>query len=288
MGKVTFLHKDVRNKNDVEGCIQTFKPDIIFHLAGQVAMTTSLSDPYLDFETNIMGGINLLEAVRKYCPNAIVLYSSTNKVYGDLESLEYEETPNRYYAKDYPHGFSETLPLNFQSPYGCSKGAVDQYMLDFNRMFGIKTVVFRHSSIYGGHQFSTSDQGWVGWFIQKALDHSNVFTISGSGKQVRDLLYVSDLVSCYFKAVEHIDKIQGQVFNLGGGMQNSLSLLELFALLEDMLKVKLNYTSLPCRASDQKVFVADIHKAQTDLNWVPKIDCRTGILETLNWIKKHV
>ena len=237
LGKLTFFHSDIRLYNDVEHVINKVKPDIIFHLAGQVAMTTSIENPRLDFEINVIGGNNILEAVRKYSPHSIVTYSSTNKVYGDMNWINYKETNTRYVANSFENGFSEKIPLSFESPYGCSKGATDQYMIDYARIFGIRTIVFRHSSIFGGRQYATSEQGWIGWFIQKALEikkNSLVkkFTISGNGKQVRDVIFVSDLINCYFTAVANIEKTSGKVYNIGGGSENSLSLLELIEFLE--------------------------------------------------------
>lgn len=289
-GNFKFYNSDIRSYNDVEFAIKDAQPDVIFHLAGQVAMTTSLANPRLDFEINVLGGNNLLECVRKYVPEAIVTYSSTNKVYGDFDDLEFIETETRYKAKGYDNGFDEHLPLNFQSPYGCSKGATDQYMLDYAKMFGLKTVVFRHSSIFGGRQFSTFDQGWIGWFVKQAIDIKtgalkDNFTISGNGKQVRDILFADDLIHCYFSAIAHIEQTQGQVFNIGGGMSNSLSLLELFGVLENKLDINMSYTQLPWRQSDQKVFVADISKASSIFNWSPKLDKETGIERMIDWVK---
>lgn len=289
-GNFKFYHSDIRNYNDVENAILDCKPDVIFHLAGQVAMTTSIANPRLDFETNVLGGHNILECVRKYVPNSIVTYSSTNKVYGDLEYLDYIETETRYIAKGYTNGFDESLPLDFRSPYGCSKGAVDQYMLDYSRMFGLKTIVFRHSSIFGGRQFSTYDQGWVGWFIKQAIDIRNKklkdpFTISGDGKQVRDILFADDLINCYFLAIGHIEKTKGKAFNIGGGLENSLSLLELFDYLENELNIKMNYIKLPWRSSDQKVFIADINKAKSQFGWIPQITKNVALSRMLDWIK---
>lgn len=291
-GEFKFVHGDIRNREDVETLIKQEKPDIIFHLAGQVAMTTSIQNPRLDFEVNALGTFNLLDSVRKFSPDTIVIYSSTNKVYGDLEWVKYEETDTRYVAIDFPNGFPENIPLDFHSPYGCSKGAADQYMLDFYRIYGIKTVVFRHSSIYGGRQFSTYDQGWIGWFIQKAVEIKQgklkePFTISGNGKQVRDLLYVSDVVELYLKAVSKIDNIKGEVFNVGGGIKNSLSLLELFSFLEQELDIKMTYTKLPPRKSDQKVFVADISKVRELVGWEPKVSKEEGIRKMIEWVCSH-
>jgi CDP-paratose 2-epimerase len=288
-GNFKFYNSDIRSYNDVEYAIRDALPDVIFHLAGQFAMTTFQVNPRLDFEINVLGGNNLLECVRKYVPEAIVTYSSTNKVYGDFDNLEFVETMTRYKAEGYENGFDETLALNFQSPYGCSKGATDQYMLDYAKMFGLRTVVFRHSSIFGGRQFSTFDQGWIGWFVKQAIDIKtgalkDNFTISGNGKQVRDILFADDLISCYFSAIENIEQTKGQVFNIGGGMNNSLSLLELFSVLENKLDIKMSYTQLPWRQSDQKVFVADITKAASVYNWHPKLDKETGINRMIEWV----
>ena len=288
-GNFRFEHGDIRNQNDITRVVQSFKPDVIFHLAGQVAMTTSIANPRMDFEINVMGTHNLLEAVRLHVPDATVVYSSTNKVYGDLEQYAYQETDTRYECIDRPNGFDEATPLEFHSPYGCSKGAADQYMLDYARIFGLKTVVFRHSSMYGGRQFATYDQGWVGWFCQKAIEAKNgitkePFTISGIGKQVRDVLHAEDMKRLYIAAVNNIDKAKGQAFNVGGGIDNSLSLLELFALLEKISNVKLNYIKLPVRESDQRVFVADIAKAKRLLNWQPKVSAQEGVARMVEWV----
>lgn len=290
-GLVAFEHGDIRNQNDVSRAIQSFKPDAIFHLAGQVAMTTSISNPRMDFEVNVLGTHNLLEAVRQHAPGVSVVYSSTNKVYGDLEQFSYGENETRYMCVDRPRGFDEQTQLDFHSPYGCSKGAADQYMLDYARIFGVKTVVFRHSSMYGGRQFATYDQGWVGWFCQKALETKHgllkePFTISGTGKQVRDVLHADDMKRLYAAALSNIDKANGQAFNIGGGSENSLSLLELFALLERLLNIKLSYTKLPVRESDQRVFVADIAKAKRLLDWQPIVSAQGGVTRMIEWVSQ--
>jgi len=288
-GKFSLIHGDIRNQCDISTIVKSFQPDYVFHLAGQVAMTTSIQNPRLDFEVNVIGTINLLESIREYVPAAAVIYSSTNKVYGDLEQFTYRETGMRYECIDRPNGFDETTPLDFRSPYGCSKGAADQYMLDYARIFGIKTIVFRHSSMYGGRQFSTYDQGWVGWFCQQALlaksGKKKLFTISGSGKQVRDVLHADDMTRLYFAALIKIEEAKGQAFNIGGGLANSLSLLELFSLLEEITLVKMdNYKKLPARESDQLVFVADLSKANKLLDWTPQTHCLNGIREMVDWI----
>jgi CDP-paratose 2-epimerase len=290
-GNFRFIHGDIRNQNDITKIIQETMPDAIFHLAGQVAMTTSISNPRMDFEVNALGSHNLLEAVRQYAPGTAVIYSSTNKIYGNLENYTYRETDTRYECPDRPNGFDETTPLDFHSPYGCSKGAADQYMLDYARIFGLKTVVFRHSSMYGGRQFATYDQGWIGWFCQQAVATKNrtlmkPFTISGNGKQVRDVLHADDMISLYFCALEHIEAAKGKAFNIGGGMANSLSLLELFSLLEEFCEVKLFYINLPFRESDQRIFVADISRARQLLTWKPVVTVREGVWRMIEWVNK--
>lgn len=290
LGKFTFVHGDTRNKNDVEVLMKDGQFDAVFHLAGQVAMTTSIANPYKDFQINTMGALNLLDSIRKYSPQTAVFFSSTNKVYGDLEDYVYEETATRYKCKDFPNGFDEKIPLDFRSPYGCSKGAADQYMLDYHRIFGVKTTVFRHSSMYGSRQFATSDQGWVGWFVQKAIEkyknpNCDPFTISGNGKQVRDILHAKDMIQLYFTALSNVDKVCGQAYNIGGTMEQSLSLLELFDILNDILGIKMEYIQLPPRQSDQKVFVADISKIKNKIGWYPQITAREGVTEMVDWVK---
>lgn len=287
-GEFTYYPYDIRNNNDIETVIKDIQPDYIFHLAGQVAMTTSIANPRLDFEVNAIGTFNLLDAVRKYSPHSVILYSSTNKVYGDFSDLTFDETATRYTCREYPNGFPESISLDFHSPYGCSKGAADQYLRDFNRIYGLKIVVFRHSSMYGSNQHATYDQGWVGWFCQKALEIKNgtatePFTISGNGKQVRDVLHSSDVVNLYF-AAKDLNKVYGQAFNIGGGIQNSLSLLELFTIIEDILHIEMKYKQLPFRESDQLVFVAENTKASTAIDWKPKVDTHAGLKQMLNWL----
>lgn len=293
VGAFKFQLLDVRDREGVENLIADIRPDVVFHLAGQVAMTTSLNDPALDFGTNAVGTFNVLDALRRLAPEAILIYSSTNKVYGDLEWVHYSETEMRYETPDYPHGFDEKTPLDFRSPYGCSKGAADQYVLDFSRCYGIRAVVLRHSSIYGGRQFSTFDQGWIGWFVRKAVEARMVgcavpLDIAGNGKQVRDVLFSDDLVTCYYKVVQHIDSISGQVFNIGGGVKNSLSLRDLFRILEELLGIRLKFKCGTARFSDQKVFVADIRKARRVLDWCPQVAKHQGIERMITWVESNL
>ena len=288
-GKIKFTYGDIRNPDDCNQLVNKFQPDIIFHLAGQVAMTTSLTNPRLDFNVNALGTLNILEAVRIHCSSAAVIYSSTNKVYGDLEYLNYTEEDLRYSLTDYPLGIPENFSLDFHSPYGCSKGSADQYILDYARMFGLKTVVFRHSSMYGNRQFSTSEQGWIGWFCEQAVRQSmgdkRIFTISGNGKQVRDVLHSTDMVELYLSAARQINNVSGSAFNIGGGMKNSLSILELMNILENNVKTKLLWEHIPTRESDQRVFVADLTQIEKRINWSPKIEKIDGVERMINWVK---
>lgn len=289
-GNVTFIHGDIRCRSDIEEIIRKGQFDAIFQFAGQVTMTKSLENPYRDFEINTLGTLNTLESIRKYSPHTAIFYSSTNKVYGDLEQYHYTENEKRYSCEEYPNGFDENIQLSFESPYGCSKGAADQYMLDYHRMFGLKTVVFRHSSMYGSRQFATYDQGWIGWFVRKAIEQSRgelePFTISGNGKQVRDVLYVDDMVSLYFNSLDKIDVVCGEAYNIGGTIDQSLSLLELFDILEKELNIKLNFEKIKARESDQRFFVADIAKINRRIGWTPQVGARDGIRRMIEWSEK--
>jgi CDP-paratose 2-epimerase len=290
LGSIRFVEGDTSSFQDIATPVKEFRPEAIFHLAGQVAMTTSMRNPRRDFETNVIGSFNLLEAVRTHSPEAVIVYASSNKVYGELAGLNLKEEEWRYTAPLKPLGIDETFHLDFQTPYGCSKGAADQYMLDYARVYNLNTVVFRHSTIYGGRQYATFDQGWVGWFCQQAVEvQSNPqrapFSIAGDGKQVRDLLYIDDAVDCYLSAATNFKNIRGHAFNIGGGMENSCSLLELFQILEQELRVKLTYEKLDWRPSDQKFFVADCSKANSMLSWRPTTSRMAGIKSTILWAK---
>jgi len=290
-GAINFCHGDIRNRTDIEQTIALVKPDAIMHLAGQVTMTKSLENPRHDFEVNALGSLNLLESVRKFVPEAQVLFSSTNKVYGDLEQFSYTEGDTRYICTEKPDGFDEDTPLAFESPYGCSKGCADQYMLDYWRMYGIKTVVFRHSSMYGGRQFATYDQGWIGWFVQQCLGQAKggtmtPFTVSGNGKQVRDVLHADDMKALYRAALTKADRCAGEVFNIGGGVQNSLSIIELIQGLGVMLEFQPSFLHIEPRSSDQKIFIADVSKAFRLLDWRPTVSTTLGLEKMLCWTRE--
>jgi CDP-paratose 2-epimerase len=261
--------------------------DIIYHLAAQVAVTTSVADPRLDFEVNALGTLNVLESARVSGRNPVVLYASTNKVYGGMEDAAVVDAGRRYVYRDCPQGISEAQPLDFHSPYGCSKGAADQYVRDYARIFGMRTVVFRQSCIYGYHQFGEEDQGWVAWFIIAAIKGWPI-TIYGDGKQVRDVLFIDDLLDAFDAAVEHIDVAAGQVYNIGGGPRFTMSVWEEFGELLAKYhgrRVKVSYG--PWRPGDQRIYVSDIDKARRELGWEPRVGVEEGIGRLYQWVKKY-
>lgn len=264
------------------------KSQIILHLAGQVAVTTSVHHPVEDFEVNAQGTLNVLEAVRKAGHNPILLYSSTNKVYGGLDNVKVKEKATRYEFRHLPLGVDEHQNLDFHSPYGCSKGAADQYVRDYHRMYGLNTIVFRQSCIYGLRQFGMEDQGWVAWFII-ALAQNKAITIYGNGKQVRDLLFVDDLIQAYDLAITHIDTTRGQIYNVGGGPKNTLSVwYEFRPMLEKLFGRKMKATFADERPGDQPIFVANIKKASRDFGWKPKVKVEAGIEQLYNWVVNNL
>lgn len=257
--------------------------DTVFHLAAQVAVTTSVTDPRRDFEVNALGTFNLLEAIRRSGSSAVLLYSSTNKVYGETSNLALVEHDHRYGYGDLPKGVSEEQPLDFHSPYGCSKGAADQYVLDYSRIYGLRTVVFRQSCIYGPHQFGIEDQGWVAWFAIRALLELPV-VIYGDGKQVRDVLFVNDLIEAYTAAVAAIDRTAGKAYNLGGGPTRTLSLRELVSFLSTHFGRPLQHSFDDWRPGDQRVYISDIRKAERDFGWTPRTSVADGLAQLLEWL----
>jgi CDP-paratose 2-epimerase len=280
-----------KNLNIIKGDIRNFfklkkeigGSDVIFHLAAQVAVTTSITNPREDFEINAQGSFNVLEASRKKAPKAILIYSSTNKVYGGMEDIKIRKLKNRYQYVELRNGIPEERYLDFHSPYGCSKGAADQYFRDYFRIYKLKTVIFRQSCIYGTHQFGIEDQGWVAWFtIAAALDKK--ITIYGDGKQVRDVLFVDDLVRAFDQAIKNIKNVQGQIYNIGGGPQHTLSLLELIDFLEKKLKRKIKYRFEDWRPGDQPVYISNIAKAKRDLKWQPKTNYKNGVTKLFKWV----
>lgn len=261
--------------------------DAVLHLAAQVAVTSSVLDPRRDFEINAVGTFNLLEAVRESGNNPAFIYTSTNKVYGGLEDLKIVEKKERYEFADLDFGISEKRNLDFHSPYGCSKGTADQYVRDYNRIYGLNTVVFRQSCIYGPRQFGVEDQGWVAWFII-ALTLGKQITIYGNGKQVRDLLYVDDLIRAYESAIKNISKIRGQIYNIGGGPKNTISIWwEFKPILERLFKKKINIKFHNARPGDQPIFISDIRKAEKEFHWKPEVKVKDGIEKLYDWVLQN-
>ena len=259
--------------------------DIIVHLAAQVAVTTSVTKPREDFEVNALGTFNTLEAARALGRKPIFVYSSTNKVYGGMDDVRIAENDDRYYYADFPNGISEERTLDFHSPYGCSKGCGDQYVRDYARIYGLRSVVMRQSCIYGTRQFGVEDQGWVAWFIIAAVTGRPI-TIYGDGKQVRDILFVEDLLDAYDAAIEHPEVSAGQVFNLGGGPEKTISVWkEFFPMLEQLQGKPLEVKWGEWRPGDQKVYVSNIGKAKEVLKWQPKIGVEEGVRRLFDWVK---
>lgn len=280
----TLVEGDIRDFGALTAALCAEPPDAVIHLAGQVAVTLSVTNPREDFEINALGTFNVLEAIRQCCPQAAVLYASTNKVYGGMEDVKIEEQASRYAYATLPLGVSESYPLDFHSPYGCSKGTGDQYAIDYARIYGMKTAVLRQSCIYGPRQFGVEDQGWVAHFIIAAVKERPL-TIYGDGKQVRDLLHVHDLVRLYDLAIANIDRIAGQAFNVGGGPENSLSIWTEFGpMLERLHGRAIPVKHSDWRPGDQQVFIADTRKALEMLDWQPQISLEKGIGDLYAWV----
>jgi CDP-paratose 2-epimerase len=283
---LAFRRIDIRDAEEVAAAVRTFRPDVVLHLAAQVAVTTSVIDPGVDFAVNALGTFNVLEGVRRHAPEATLLYSSTNKVYGGMEEVGVELRDGRYAYAHHEHGVDEAQPLDFHSPYGCSKGAGDQYVRDFARIYGLRTVVLRQSCIYGTRQFGMEDQGWVAWFTIRAVQGLPV-TVYGDGRQVRDVLWVDDLLDAYERAIDRIEQVRGRVYNLGGGPDYTLSLLELLDLLRAQTGAPVRHGFADWRPGDQRVFVADIRRAHAELGWEPRVTPAEGVCRLYEWVEQN-
>lgn len=282
---IVFVRGDIRDSKKLELTFRKYKPNLVLHLAAQVTMVTSVKKPREDFEINALGTFNVLEALRKEAPEAALLYTSTNKVYGEMTDLETIEKEKRYEYKNFK-GISENRGLDFHGPYGCSKGTGDQYTLDWARIYGLKTVVFRQSGIYGPHQFGIEEQGWLAWFINSLLFDRPV-TIYGDGKQVRDVLYIDDVLEAYDAALTNINTTRGKAYNIGGGLEYSLSIWELFEIIEKLDNNKFKYSFGDWRPGDQKAYISEISKAKSDFNWSPKVSPQEGVEKLYNWIREN-
>ncbi|MFA6016736.1 MAG: GDP-mannose 4,6-dehydratase [Patescibacteria group bacterium] len=265
------------------------RADVIIHLAGQTAVTTSINDPDKDFQTNILSTFKLLEVVRINNPKVIFIYSSTNKVYGDLNEHKLRKNLKEKNYQDicHPYGIDESENLDFISPYGCSKGAADLYCLDYGRVYKMNTVVFRQSCIYGPFQFGVEDQGWIAFFSKQFLFKKSL-TIYGDGYQIRDLLYVDDLINAYQSAINNIKKVRGQAFNIGGGIKNAYSLLQVIEILKNNFGYKIKIGFDKTRLGDQKYFVSKNEKIKKMLGWKPKVNFRSGVKNMINWQKNNL
>jgi CDP-paratose 2-epimerase len=281
-----FERLDVTSADDMDALVYRHRnADALIHLAAQTAVTTSVDDPRRDFEANALGTLNVLEAVRRNAPSMPVLYASTNKVYGNLEQEPLTRTARRYEFARAPRGISEACPVDFHSPYGCSKGAADQYVRDYARIYGLRTVVFRQSCIYGPRQYGFEEQGWVAWFAIAAATDAPI-TVYGDGLQVRDLLWVEDLCELYRLAIAGIDGISGNVYNIGGGPANALSVREVLDRLELLYARPIRATHGPWRAGDQRIFIADTASITRDLGWQPRTPVETGIPLLVQWVQE--
>lgn len=279
------IQGDVRDADALEKAVGN--ADVVAHFAAQVAVTTSVTNPREDFEINAAGTFNLLEAVRKSGRQPVVLYTSTNKVYGGMENVRVIEREEDYVYEDFPMGIAESQPLDFHSPYGCSKGTGDQYVRDYSRIYDIPTVVFRQSAIYGPRQFGMEDQGWVSWFIIAVLLKKPI-TIYGNGKQVRDLLFIDDLVRAYHAAIDAPETTAGQIFNIGGGPNNVISVWKEFGpILEELCREKIPVNYSNWRPGDQVIYVSDIRKAERLLNWRPEVSVKEGITRLYHWAEEN-
>jgi len=286
-GNFTFEQIDIRDYDRICRLMREHGPDVIIHEAAQVAVTSSVLSPREDFEVNALGTLNLLEATRRYVPSAIFIFASTNKVYGKLNQLDICEVDGRYEFKELTCGINEDFPLDFHTPYGCSKGVADQYVRDYARIYGLRTVVLRQSCVYGPRQFGIEDQGWVAWFTIAAFTGETI-TIYGDGKQVRDILYVDDLIHVYFHAIENIDVAAGQIYNIGGSADNQISLLDLLDKLRVLINSDLHVEFSNWRVGDQRIYVSDVGKAKSELSWMPETDIDKGIRTVLDWVNKNL
>ena len=283
-GRFTFEHADIRSGEAMARIFAAHRDaGLVLHLAGQVAVTISVTDPRYDFDVNALGTFNVLEAVRLAGIEAPFIYSSTNKVYGGMEDVGVVERAGRYAYGDLPQGVSEQRNLDFHSPYGCSKGSADQYVRDYHRIYGVRGVVFRQSCIYGYRQFGFEDQGWIAWFTI-AGQLGRPITVYGDGKQVRDILFVDDLIDAYDAAARRIDTTAGQIYNIGGGPSNVISLIDLLAHLERRMGTKLRYDTADWRPGDQRVFISDISKAARELGWAPRTTAQQGLDKLYEWV----
>lgn len=281
--KIKFQNIDASNFKKISNLIKKLKPNVVLSLHGQVAITKSIKNPRVDFNNNFLSIFNLLESIKMFSPKSMIINLSSNKLYGKIKDLKLKENKYKFLSK---FAIDENNSLKFESPYACSKGAADQYLLDYYKLFGIKTVSLRLSCVYGENQWGTEDQGWIAWFIKRAILNKPI-KLFGSGKQVRDALHVKDLSRLIDVLIKKINVVKGNAFNIGGGKNNTLSLLELIKKIEKKLGKKMNYTFHKERFGDQKYFVSDLSKIIKMTGWKPKILIDRGISKYFDWINKN-
>lgn len=291
--KIENTKLDITNKKDIKKLITENKFDTIVHLGAQVSMIDSIEDPQNDLNTNLIGTFNLLDSIRKYSNQTKFINISSNKVYGDLSWDKLQETDSQYISKNYKYGYDESIPLQFSGPYGCSKGSAEQYVVDHNKTYNLRTTSLRLSTIYGPNQFYTYNQGWVGWFIKSFIDQLNndVIEISfhGDGKQVRDILYIDDFTNLIKTIINKFKLIDGEIFNIGGSHHNAISIINLIDILKDKFSVnkEIKYIFKDWRPADQKVYISDIRKINNSVSWKPETEFSKGLDLYIDWIKNH-
>ena len=286
VGDFKFLKVDIRDFEALKESIANEDFDVVLHLAAQVAVTTSVENPRKDFEINALGTFNVLEAIRLLGKNPVIINASTNKVYGGMKDVKLKLTDDGYKYVDYPRGIDESFPLDFHSPYGCSKGAADQYIRDYSRIYGLKTFTLRQSCIYGLRQFGIEDQGWVAWFaIAMAL--GKAITIYGDGKQVRDILFVDDLVDLYLMIAENAANLKESVYNVGGGHKQATSIMSVLEMISKIFGKNVPDRFEDWRPGDQKVYISNVDRLKKELGWEPKVGIEEGLSKLIDWIEKN-
>lgn len=283
--KLTFYKADISNFKKISKILKSIRPNLIIHCAGQVTVTKSVINPRNDFNTNALGSFNILESIRLFSNKTKFINISTNKVYGDVLNKKVSETNKRYRFLGKLKSVNENYPLDLYSPYGCSKGIADQYTRDYSRIYNLDTIVLRLSCIYGTMQYGIEDHGWIVWLTIKSYFGKKI-KIFGNGKQVRDALYIDDLVRLFFK-LSKSKKNTNKIYNIGGGSRNSTSLLELINILDKKMNKKNKFKKFKWRPGDQKIYISDISKIKKEYNWYPKISFSDGLDKIIGWINKN-
>lgn len=285
-GNFEFIRADVSDFDAMAGVFEKYPIEVVYHLAGQTAVTSSIENPRADFEANAKGTLAVLEAARHHRPKCQVIFASTNKVYGKMQSVSVVDRGGRYDYADLPGGINEQFPVDFHSPYGCSKGAADHYVRDYHRIYGMSTVVCRQSCIYGPRQIGLESQGWLAWLILSAI-RGRTINIYGDGKQSRDVLYIDDLVDCYVRLAEAGGRVAGELFNVGGGPDNVMSILDLVDRLKKLTGREVDVRFADWRPGDQRVFISDLSHIGDRIGWAPRFGPGQGVERLFDWINAH-